>query len=489
MKKLLSVLLTVLLVAGLSVTIMANDTQTNVVGYSADRVVPVDLTDVWCISDYYDSPLTTTEYKIVDATDLVKFAGFVNDGESFEGKTVYLAFDINMTDVTDYMTAGKTSASAFKGTFDGQGHVIDNLVLSVNLADADAVKYVGLFGHVTGATIKNVVLGSNCKFECIDSTNAYSGVQVAALVANMRAGTTIDNCYSAASVIGGNRTGGITAYSDIGPGGQSTDATSNVVLATVRKITNCTNAGSVHANAGRVGGIVGLAAGTVLEIKNCRNTGAISTDGTDNHYAAAGGFLGNTWPTDGFYSHVIIDGCINNGSVTGGGSAGGFVGCPQREVTITNSFNYGTLTGTVTGGLIAHDKNTAENATAHVLTGSEDKSQGTETDATLSTVPTITPDYPTAAEIEAEKNSYKNDSNDNNNDNSDSTDNTDNTTTEPTNNTTEAPATTEAPSTTAPSTTEAPAEEKKGCGSVVFGGMALVMLTAGAALTVCKKKD
>ena len=55
MKKLFSLLLVVLLVATCSVSVLANNAQTNVIGYSADRVVPVDLTDVWCIADYYDS--------------------------------------------------------------------------------------------------------------------------------------------------------------------------------------------------------------------------------------------------------------------------------------------------------------------------------------------------------------------------------------------------------------------------------------------------
>lgn len=470
MKKLLSILLTVLLVAGLSVTVMA-DEPANVVGYSADRVVPVDLADVWCISDYYDSPLTTTAYKIVDAQDLVKFAGYVNDGEAFAGKTIYLAFDINMTDVA-FTPVGKVAASAFKGTFDGQGHVIDNLVCTIDGKTSD-IKNIGLFGNTVNATIKNLVLGSNCSFTYTHADNDYTNVRIAAIVGNMRAGTTIDNVYTAAAVTGGNYVGGITAFSDPGPD------------ATPRAIKNTTQAGAVHAKAGRVGGVVGLTAGTALEIRNCRNAGSVTSDGTDANWASAGGFIGDCWNSADSLGSVLIDGCINNGAIKGG-SAGGFFGKIQREVTLTNSLNYGTTEGNVVGGLVAKINNEA----ATVLTDSEDKSQSSETDATLSTLPTITPDYPTPDEITAEKNSYKNNNNNNNNNNDNTNDTTepsgDTTTAEK--NTTAAPTPDTTPSTTAP-TTEAPAEEKKGCGSVVAGGIALVMLTACAALTVCKKKD
>ena len=397
----------------------------------------------------------------MDSADLVKFANYVNDGESFSGKTIYLAFDIDMTDV-GFITIGKTSASAFKGTFDGQGHVIDNLKYTVDVASSD-IKYIALFGATANATIKNVVLGSNCAFECVDSANAYGSIQIAALVANMRAGTTIDNVYSMASVTGGNRVGGIVAYSDVGPD------------ATTRLVKNSTNAGTVYCKNGRVGGIVGLTA-TGLTIDNCRNTGTITSDGTDAMWKTAGGFIGDTWSTD----LVAITNSINNGAIKGGAAGGFFAKAQNSPVSVTNCINYGSTEGSVVGGLIA--KMTNAN-TQHVTTDSEDKSQGDETDATLSTVPTITPDFPTAAEIEAEKNSNQKET--------DAPAETD------------APTTpsTQAPSTTAPNppaqtpvteavTNEPTTEEPKGgCGSVILGSFSLMMLLGGAALVVCKKKN
>ena len=480
MKKLITVLLAIMMIAAMVVPTMAADgdagATVNVVGYSADRVVAIEsFDDMYCMSDYYYSPVDTAEYKIVDAADLVKFASLVNSGDSFEGKTVYLQYDIDMSSVENMDPIGKYAANPFKGTFDGQGHIIDNLTIKVDGKQSDVVN-IGLFGNTVKATLKNFILADGCEISYVHENNTYTNVRMAAVVGNMRGGTTIDNIYTAASVTGGNYVGGIAGFSDPGPGEDATDES------LARKITNCTQAGTIFAKTSRVGGIIGLVPATVLTISNCRNTGSVTTDGTDANWHAAGGFIGDCW---GGLS-LVIDGCINNGAVKGG-SAGGFIGRIQMNVSITNSLNYGTTDASVVGGLVAKINNNGEVTN----TGSEDKTQGDtpETDATLSTLPTVEADYPTAAEIEAAKNSNKKTEEPG----GDTTQPGDTTTPGTDSTTTTAPADnneTNAPETNAPATTPAPVEEEGGCASVVgCASVALLALAAVAPMVIRKKKE
>ena len=95
------------------------------------------------------------ELRIASADDLIEFKGNVNSGTNYSGTTVLLNSDIDFTGKT-FEPIGNDS-NYFLGTFDGQGHVISNLVMN-----SSSLQYVGLFGYSKGLTIKNVVLDSSC---------------------------------------------------------------------------------------------------------------------------------------------------------------------------------------------------------------------------------------------------------------------------------------------------------------------------------------
>ena len=96
---------------------------------------------------------------------LKAFAMDVDSGNTYEGMTVKLTADI---DLEAYDENGEPvsfnpigdSDHPFKGTFDGQGHTIENLYQSGWAFGYDWDHYgsVGLFGEIDGATIKNVVI-------------------------------------------------------------------------------------------------------------------------------------------------------------------------------------------------------------------------------------------------------------------------------------------------------------------------------------------
>ena len=113
-------------------------------------------------------------YQITTAEGLVQFASIVNGGE-LDANAVLTA-DLDMggklvdgspaEDSPLFIPIGSTE-KPYQGTFDGQGHVIKNLVINRN------ENYVGMFGRITlKAVIKNFVIDSNSYI----GGNAFVGV-------------------------------------------------------------------------------------------------------------------------------------------------------------------------------------------------------------------------------------------------------------------------------------------------------------------------
>ncbi|MBQ7347224.1 MAG: hypothetical protein IJW55_04645 [Clostridia bacterium] len=462
MKKLLVALLTLSLVLALAVPAFAE--ETNVVGYSADRIEKItDWSEIPDIIKYDDYMVNPEAYKVLDADGLMKLSNIVNTGDPLEGVTIYLAYDINM-EGKEFVSIGKTGSLAFKGTLDGQGHVIDNLK-TMPFGDSGVI-VAGLIGQGTGATVKNVILGSGCEItSTVDADSRIGGI-----IGNSN-GCTVDNCYVLATVNGSRYTGGVVGF---------------INTTTEDVIQNCTFAGSTSDNTRGSGGIVGTVAQANTKVLNCRNTGTVNSATTASAYnTCAGGIVGRCWAAG-----LTIDGCINNGTITAATYGGGILGGLQlANATVTNCINYGTVTGEGTdNGIVGMVQDTFSAGISECV----DKAG--QDDATLSTVPTVTPDYPTQEEIDAAHNNNNTQGGDEGgneqggneqggneqggneqggNEQGGSKD------TEPV---------TEAP--TSATTTEAPADtdEESGCASSVFGGLAMIVMTAGAALTLCKKK-
>ena len=102
---------------------------------------------------------TSSVFYIYDAGDLAQFSGMVNSGKDFAEKTIYLNADIDLSGHR-WVAIGQVGATInsmftkpFKGTFDGQGKTISNLTQFIAQNEEG-----GLFGHVSGGTIKNVTL-------------------------------------------------------------------------------------------------------------------------------------------------------------------------------------------------------------------------------------------------------------------------------------------------------------------------------------------
>ncbi len=239
---------------------------------------------------WYDAD--ETDYTISTVSELIGFANLVNgtDGKTattFEGKTVKLANDIDLSGIANWTPIGMDPTHPFKGTFNGQGNTVSNLTIN-----SDAT-FVGLFGFVNTGTVKNLAVSGSVSATSRNSD--YTGGIVGIVGGN------IENCSFSGSVTGnGYSTGGIAG-------------------AVIGEILKCSNFASVGGNGFYIGGVVGY--GT--SIRYCYNQGSVSGDRTVTLVGGIAGGIAAEVADATMYS------CYNAGTVsaTGGGAAvGGVVG-------------------------------------------------------------------------------------------------------------------------------------------------------------------
>lgn len=138
---------------------------------------------------------TDASFTIDTPAEFVGFGKIISgkaDGisaDAFAGKTVILGADLDMGSKS--VDPAGTTSKAFKGTFDGAGHIISNVIVADTATDAS----IGLFGRISGGTIKNVGL-DNVTVSMTASDGSSSGVNVGALVGELRdSGATMDKCF------------------------------------------------------------------------------------------------------------------------------------------------------------------------------------------------------------------------------------------------------------------------------------------------------
>lgn len=266
--------------------------------------------------------LTAANPTISDAAGLAAVAKTAADFDGLAGQTVTLDKDIVLTGTVTPIGAGAMKdnvsfkmpgekdakittqaeadaladafkATAFKGTFDGAGHTISNVVLPRQ-------DYTGLFGSTYGATIKNL------KVACAGFASGTTDCG-GAVIAGVTVDTTIQDCEVSGDVTATKAIAGISGY-----------ACSGTV------IKDCVNKADLTTKNEKIGGMVG-----------CAQNGATGM-----------------WGTKG----VEIDGCTNEGNLTcttsGKTFLGGLVTYADSTVTFKgDNVVKGTLTQT--GGSVS----------------------------------------------------------------------------------------------------------------------------------------
>ncbi len=120
------------------------------------------------------------------------------NGETWGNTLHYIqTADIDASETKNWTTVGwkpiGNSSATFNGTYNGQGYTISNLYIKRKTTD-----YIGLFGFVTDATIKNLGLNH------VDITGRqYTGGLVGRAV-----NSNIDSCYTSGAITGTSYVGG-----------------------------------------------------------------------------------------------------------------------------------------------------------------------------------------------------------------------------------------------------------------------------------------
>ena len=187
------------------------------------------------------------ELHITNAMEFIYFSNDVNSGNSYSGATVILDNEIDFSGdglSSQFEPIGNNNSNPFQGTFDGHGYTISGLAVR------SSFQYVGLFGYIKGAAIRNVVLDSSCT---VTSSYTGSGYSYAGGITGSCGGCMIESCVNMGSI---SFTGNMLNILYIG--GIVGELCFSSKDATVK---NCANYGSViHSgisSSANIGGVVG----------------------------------------------------------------------------------------------------------------------------------------------------------------------------------------------------------------------------------------
>ena len=276
----------------------------------------------------------TEKLDIVDEAGLLAFAARVKNGESFAGSTVTLKNNIALTNAWDTITD-----TAFRGTFDGDGHTISNFSLGsfkeVSYSSSSTKQMFGGFFYSTkDATIKDLTIEGEINISDTDNsyylgTFCYSAVS-----------STFENCTSKVD---------ITLAKSHGAGGIAKSASQKC------NFINCINEGNITCTdeCDGMGGIVGSVTsytytdGQYTTFTNCANYG-------DVIYASTGASSGNASGYDfggivGKANNGQFEGCVNKGNVTSLSRGAGICGYLDASsgsgpYSFLNCYNTGDIT-------------------------------------------------------------------------------------------------------------------------------------------------
>lgn len=328
-----------------------------------------------CMTAFADN--NTVE--ISSAAELAALAVSVKDGNHFEGQTVKLTKDIDLSEIGNWNPIGYNLNNYFSGVFDGDFHTVYNLSYDYSIDAGNIIntpyQAVGLFGSCNNAVIKNLKLntvtinlinssGYHNTYSSIDGSNIYTGGLIGYAVGTTIDGVTLDNvsitgetqseagtCYTG-GLVGYAASGTSIVYSSVGNGtinGASSSVNGNSCVGgivglmkdegSIRQSYNAANINGGH-SAGRAstGGIVGKMENGTVEtayITNCYNSGTLTHSGSWLETGEIGGIAG--------YAYGSITNCYNSGSVTAntntvGGDvyAGGIAGNANGIAAIGN---------------------------------------------------------------------------------------------------------------------------------------------------------
>lgn len=310
-----------------------------------------------------DSTTSITNWHIKNVEELKEFANLVNNGNNFEGITVYL--DENLDLNNEVWTPIGNYTTQFMGTFEGQDHCIKGINVNSDTS------FAGLFGYaneIKDLTVKDSTIKSKKSYvggiagavsyidNCISQSNKISGRSyVGGVTGSSFTNSLIINCKNTSEVKTilsaedmnenidkyGSHTGGIAGY-----------------ISTGTTVNGCINEGKVISNRKRIGGIVGDTSTANVVITNCVNKGDITLqtyDNTEQYVAGIVGLIATDSQDPSSNSNEsnrnTVSYCYNEGKIEGRASVGGIAGClAQYMCLIEKCYNAGEINGNISIG-------------------------------------------------------------------------------------------------------------------------------------------
>jgi len=286
-------------------------------------IIPEPIVDWMVGQGIPDNP-----YRIDTANQLI----LLGKASMLWDKSFVLDADIDLDpNLPDGQIFRKAVINEFTGIFNGNDHIIYNLVITGD-------SYLGLFGELdSAAEVRDLGV--------VDVNIVGSGDHVGGLAG--RNGGNIITCYATGMVSGNDYVGGLAGsnfYSKIANCSFTgtvigNENTGGLVGVNFEIVTASSSTGTVSGNE-LVGGLVGSNGG---KISSCYSTSEVN----GNYYV--GGFIGrNPWNDWG----TITD-CYSTGNVTGNNCVGGFAGWNSIGSIITRCYSTGLVIGNENvGGLI-----------------------------------------------------------------------------------------------------------------------------------------
>lgn len=282
------------------------------------------------------------------ADDLVSFATSVANGITYEGKTVTVTADIDLTGTT-FNGIGSATAR-FAGTFDGAGHTIKGIAIT------SSETVTGFFAATTNtATIKDFTATGTltCTAEVPNFSAQLFGIGgIVGVNRGTISGITSNIAVTATS---GFTTGGIAGFNAGNVNAYGTDSKANAVLESENgqkgSISNCIVNAKVYGYK-IVGGVVGENAGS---IDSCLVFGDVENKEVGKKHGT-GGIAGRNGCNNTAYETGNISNCAVFGDVESNGDywIGGIAGFSSGQYgkadathsTIKNCVFVGTKTDT-----------------------------------------------------------------------------------------------------------------------------------------------
>lgn len=281
-------------------------------------------------SKYEDDIIWTVDSK----EQLAQIATDVNAGKAFKGETIALISDVDLNN--EEWTPIGNSTNKFQGIFDGQEHIISNLVVNM-----EGKSNVGLFGYTTDGEIKNLTV-NNAKVTGHLNVGVVAGTPYASKYTDIKVTGHVE--VNGMSYVGG--VGGKNAYANW------TNITVDVDASSYVKANSVENGTAYRTYVGGVVGFNGEGKHSFTNIKSNINVSGSTCD--------VGGLFGIAHYGNNFTN------CISSGNVeiTNAGEAGdaeeigGIAGVWHNggaDVVFTGCSFTGTLEANITEGVDLSD--------------------------------------------------------------------------------------------------------------------------------------